>query len=96
LLAPVTAATRLLAAAFLLQTASALIAVRLLRGHWLAWWYAPLEIVRSYVMFLCWLRALASRRIEWRGHAFTLTRGSVIVRANASSERSAGGARLAA
>jgi ceramide glucosyltransferase len=96
LLAPGTAAVELLAAVFLLQTVIALVAVRLLRGHWLAWWCAPLEIVRSYVMFLCWLRALASRRIEWRGHAFTLTRGSVIVRANATSERAASGARLAA
>ena len=96
LLLPRTAAVELLAAVFLFQTVIALVAVRLLRGHWLAWWYAPLEIVRSYVMFLCWLRALASRRIEWRGHAFTLTRGSVIVRVNAPSERTASGARLAA
>jgi len=69
------------------QTAIALIAVRMLRGRWLAWWYAPLEIVRSYVTFFCWIRAAVSRRIEWRGHTFTLTRGSVIVRAAAPSGR---------
>jgi ceramide glucosyltransferase len=94
-LAPGTATSGLLVGALVLQTALALIAVRLLRGQWLAWWYAPLEIIRSYVMLLCWLRACVSRRIEWRGHAFTLTRGSVIVRTDAP-ERPASGARLAA
>jgi ceramide glucosyltransferase len=73
---------------WLLQTVSALAAVRVLRGRWLAWWYAPLEVVRSYLMFFCWVRAVVSRRIEWRGHAFTLTRGSVIVRETSASARS--------
>jgi len=95
-LAPGTATSGLLVGALVLQTALALIAVRLLRGQWLAWWYAPLEIIRSYVMLLCWLRACVSRRIEWRGHAFTLTRGSVIVRMDSASERPARSARLAA
>jgi ceramide glucosyltransferase len=85
----------MLGAVCLAQTGTALIAVRVLRGRWLAWWYAPLEIVRSYVTFLCWLRAAVSRRIEWRGHTFILTRGSVIVRA-AQSERAAGRPGLAA
>jgi ceramide glucosyltransferase len=79
----------------LVQTASALIAVRVLRGRWLAWWYAPLEVMRSYVTFFCWLRASVSLRLEWRGHAFRLTRGSVIVRVEPASERSPGRARLA-
>jgi ceramide glucosyltransferase len=61
------------------QTACALLAVRLLRGQALAWWYAPLEIARSYVTLLCWANAYVSRRIAWRGHPFFLRRGSVIV-----------------
>lgn len=61
------------------QTACALLAVRLLRGRALAWWYAPLEIARSYVSLLCWANACLSRRIAWRGHPFFLRRGSLIV-----------------
>lgn len=95
-IAPGELTAAMLGATCILQTATALIAVRMLRGRWLAWWYAPLEIVRSYVAFFCWIRAAASRRIEWRGHTFTLTRGSVIVRAAAPSERAAGRAGLAA
>ena len=95
-IAPGELTAAMLGATCILQTTTALIAVRMLRGRWLAWWYAPLEIVRSYVAFLCWIRAAASRRIEWRGHSFTLTRGSVIVRAAAPSERAAGRAGLAA
>jgi ceramide glucosyltransferase len=94
--APGKLTSAMLAATCLAQTACALTAVRVLRGRWLAWWYAPLELVRSYVTLFCWLRASASRRIEWRGHAFTLGRGSVIVREASGSERSAGRARLAA
>jgi ceramide glucosyltransferase len=96
LLAPGKLTALMLGATCLAQTASALVAVRVLRGGWLAWWYAPLEIVRSYVTFFCWLRASASRRIKWRGHTFTLTRGSVIVRVASISERSARRAGLAA
>jgi ceramide glucosyltransferase len=95
-LAPGELMATLLGITCLLQTASALVAVRVLRGGWLAWWYAPLEIVRSYVTLFCWLRATLSRRLEWRGHVFTLTRGSVIVRGMSTSARSAGRARLPA
>jgi len=95
-LAPGKLTAAMLGATCVVQTATALVSVRVLRGRWLAWWYAPLEIVRSYVAFFCWLGACASRRIEWRGHTFTLTRGSVIVRAAAPSARAAGRAGLAA
>jgi ceramide glucosyltransferase len=73
-----------------LQTVVAMLAVRLLRGRALPWWYAPLEIVRSYALLGCWLRACVSRRIAWRGHPFTLLPGSVIVPAAASHGRSSG------
>ncbi|MDP9002047.1 MAG: glycosyltransferase [Myxococcota bacterium] len=95
-LAPGESMATLLGVTCLLQTASALVAVRVLRGGWLAWWYAPLEIVRSYVTFFCWLRATLSRRLEWRGHVFTLTRGSVIARGMSTSARSSRRARLLA
>jgi ceramide glucosyltransferase len=77
------------------QTVSALAAVRLLRGHSLGWKYIPLEIARSYVALFCWMRACASRRIEWRGHTFTMTRGTRIVPVSAATPRS-DRARLAA
>jgi ceramide glucosyltransferase len=95
-LAPGSLMMGVLAATVVLQTAAALLAVRLLRGRWLAWWYAPLEVVRSCVTFFCWFRALVSRRIEWRGHVFTLTRGSVIVPMTAAAQRHTSRARLAA
>src|ERR1700722_6190968 len=77
--APCKLTAAVLAVVCLLQTACALLAVRLLRGRALAWWYAPLEIARSYVTLLCWAVACVSRRIAWRGHPFSLGRGSVIV-----------------
>jgi ceramide glucosyltransferase len=86
----------MLCMACVLQTAMALVAVRLLTRSWMAWRYMPLEIVRSYVALVCWLRACGSRRIEWRGHAFLLKRGTAIVPVAAATERTASRARLAA
>jgi ceramide glucosyltransferase len=90
LMAPGAWTAALLGVTSIAQTVTALIAVRILRGRWLAWWYAPLEMVRSYVIFFCWLRACGSRRIAWRGHWYTLARGSVVVPMATSSDRSAG------
>jgi ceramide glucosyltransferase len=78
-LAPSKATAALLVAIAALQTAWALGAVRFLRGSWLAWWYAPLEVVRAYLGVFYWAAAWINRRITWRGHAFELDRGSVIV-----------------
>ncbi len=78
------------------QTAAAQIAVRALRGSWLSPRYIPLELMRSYVTLFCWARACVSRRIEWRGHAFTMGKGTEIIPVAPASERSAGRARLAA
>jgi ceramide glucosyltransferase len=66
-------------AAATLQTACAFASLRLLRGHALRWYWAPLELVRAYILFLCWMRACISRRVSWRGHHFELARDSVIV-----------------
>jgi ceramide glucosyltransferase len=68
-----------------LQTLVSLALVRLLRGTWLPWRYAPLEIARTYLAIACWLVAFVSMRIQWRGHPFLLKRGSVIVSAPASA-----------
>jgi ceramide glucosyltransferase len=62
----------------LLQSAVALGTVAFLRGQPLARRYAPLEIVRAYLVFGCWVAACLSTRIHWRGHALLLKRGSVI------------------
>lgn len=86
----------LLGGACVVQTAAAQIAVRALRGSWLSPRYLPLELVRSYVTLFCWARACMSRRIEWRGHAFTMRKGTEIVPVPAPSERGARRARLAA
>jgi hypothetical protein len=67
-----------------------------LRGSWLSPRYLPLELARSYVSLFCWARACISRRIEWRGHTFTMKRGTEIVPVAPPSERSPGRARLAA
>jgi len=88
-LAPCEATAAALAAAWLLQTVASFTAVRLARGRWMAFKYAPLEVVRSYLTFLCWVRACGSRRIEWRGHPFALLPGSVIVPVVPQTDRSA-------
>ena len=69
----------------LLQTICANLCVRIARGRWLAWYYAPLEILRSGVTMLCWTRACVSRRISWRGHPFVLGKSSFIEPAPPSS-----------
>ncbi|HEY3818975.1 MAG TPA: glycosyltransferase [Polyangiaceae bacterium] len=86
-LAPGEVMAAVFGATCVVQTVAALTAVRVLRGSWLSWRYIPLEIVRSYVGLLCWMRACASRRIEWRGHAFTMMRGTRIVPAEAPHDR---------
>jgi ceramide glucosyltransferase len=87
LLAPAPATALMLLVASVVQTACALGSVRVLRGHALSWWYVPLEMARSYVAFFCWVRACASRRIDWRGHPFLLKRGTVIVPVAEASQR---------
>lgn len=77
-MAPEKITAAVLGGTVVLQTAAAQVATRALRGHWLPARYIPLEVVRSYVTLLCWARACVSRRIEWRGHAFTMKRGTAI------------------
>ncbi|MGO9713826.1 MAG: glycosyltransferase [Polyangiaceae bacterium] len=61
------------------QTITAALVTTLLRGSPLAWRYAPLEIVRTYLHLVCWAAPLVSMRIQWRGHPFLLRQGSIIV-----------------
>ena len=70
------------------QTVVALTMVALLRGRGLAWKHAPLEIVRTVLLFGCWLAACASTRIQWRGHPFVLKHGSLIAPAPPSTWKS--------
>jgi ceramide glucosyltransferase len=94
-IAPGRVTVAMFAVTCLVQTLAALAAVRILRGHALGWKYIPLEMARSYIALFCWMRACASRRIEWRGHTFKMTRGTRIVPVSAATQRS-DRARLAA
>jgi ceramide glucosyltransferase len=96
LLSPCALTVGILGAVVVAQTVAALLAVRLLRRTPLAWYYAPLEIVRSYFSLVCWARACLSHRTVWRGHAFVVQRGSAIVPVNAASQGATSRARLAA
>jgi hypothetical protein len=96
-IAPGKVTAAMFAVTSVVQTVAALAAVRILRGHSLCWKYIPLEMARSYVALFCWMRACASRRIEWRGHTFKMSRGTRIVPVSAATQRSdRAGARLAA
>ncbi len=65
--------------AVVLQTAGAAVTTRMLRGGEPRWYWVPLEIVRAYLLFFCWLSACVTRRVSWRGHGFELARDSAIV-----------------
>jgi ceramide glucosyltransferase len=66
------------------QTVCATLMMRKLRGSALRWYLVPLEVARSYLLFYCWLRACASRRVAWRGHELALVRDSAIIPAGPS------------
>jgi ceramide glucosyltransferase len=87
-LACVALPTRLLCLAFLfavfLQTTCAVVTTATLRGGAPRWYWVPLEILRSYLLFLCWLSACMTRRVSWRGHEFELADDSAIVAAEPS------------
>jgi len=74
----------LLALAIAVQTMFAQISLVCVRGRGLPWKHAPLELVRTLVLFVCWLGAWASRRIAWRGHPFLIGADSSITPAPAT------------
>jgi hypothetical protein len=79
LVSPSRTTLALVLAVAVVQTVLALASVRASRGRALAWKYAPLEVVRTYLLFGCWLSAVVTTRLAWRGHPFRLLAGSVIV-----------------
>jgi ceramide glucosyltransferase len=79
LLVPARATALALFACMAVQTVGALVTTRVVRGHALGWCWAPLEVVRCYLMMLCWFSACVSRRVRWRGHDMRLGRDSAIV-----------------
>lgn len=50
------------------QSIAGFVVVSLGRGERFAWRHVPMEIVRSAMLLVCWLRAVASRDVMWRGH----------------------------
>jgi ceramide glucosyltransferase len=79
LIAPSRARAGLVLFCAALQVAMAALAVRIVRGHALGLRHVILEPLRAFVVQLCWLRALASRRIAWRGHPFVLAEDSTLL-----------------
>lgn len=69
------------------QIGGAIGSLCLLRPKSLSWWHAPLEILRTILVLVCWASAFVGRRIEWRGRTFWVGRGSAIVRASARKVR---------
>jgi ceramide glucosyltransferase len=63
----------------LVQTIVAFVSLGIFRGRAMKWYYAPLEAVRTLLVLVCWIRAAASLRIEWRGHPFILGANTAIV-----------------
>jgi ceramide glucosyltransferase len=80
-----------LMSAAVVQMVCAVVTTRTLRGFALRWYWAPLEIARSYLLFFCWLRACSTRRVTWRGHRVELVRDSAIVPAKPSPQDGARG-----
>lgn len=77
-MAPGQLALRALALALALQVGFAFLAHRALRAR-SALLLAALEPARCALLLACWLLACAGRRVSWRGHGFTLGRGSQLV-----------------
>jgi ceramide glucosyltransferase len=69
----------LLVIAIVVQTMTAFVAAGRIRARSLPWRYAPLELVRTFVMLACWASAWVSRAVVWRGHAMQIGPGSVIL-----------------
>ncbi len=82
LIAPSRTLFALVAVSAALQSIFAFASIRILRGKSLAIRYAPLEVARTFAIFGCWLWALVSDRVVWRGNPFRILPGSRIVPAS--------------
>lgn len=54
--------------AVILQIGGSQLSLKLLRGKALPLRLWPLDLVRSFVLVVCWMRAWSSMRVSWRGH----------------------------
>lgn len=64
--------------AAIVQLLTAHLAAWTIRGRPLPLRYAPLEIVRVFLILACWANAWRKRTVAWRGHEFVIGAGSVI------------------
>ena len=71
---PTVAACVAFSAGLMLQLACTAMMMRLLRGEWPGRWIVLAELLRPCELLACWLGALSTRRVPWRGHAFLLPR----------------------
>jgi ceramide glucosyltransferase len=67
-----------LLASIALQVTGAAVSLLLLRGR-VPLWLPPMEVLRSYLQLWAWVCAASSQRVSWRGHEFSLRRGSRLV-----------------
>ena len=79
LASPTRSSALVLMMAMALQGAGAVLTNAMLRREAPRWYWMPLEILRSYLLFFCWFCACLTHRVSWRGHAFQLSRDSAIV-----------------
>jgi ceramide glucosyltransferase len=68
----------LVVGAAILHVSGASLSMALLRGRVPAW-VVPLELLRVAVAMACWVAAIASRTVVWRGRALSLRPGSILV-----------------
>lgn len=77
---PARATVAMVGIATVVQTVASLLAAWSFRGRPLPWRYAPLEIVRTFVMLGCWASAWISRTVVWRGNPLELGPNTTVVR----------------
>ncbi|MGK3997944.1 glycosyltransferase [Sorangium sp. So ce1024] len=81
LLSPTGLALELWLFAWVLQSLGTFLALKRLRPGCSNTLLVAAEPLRTLCWFFCWLNAYASRRVAWRGNAFTLGAGSELVAA---------------
>ncbi|WP_438017474.1 glycosyltransferase [Sorangium sp. So ce315] len=81
LLSPTGLALELWLFAWVLQSLGTFLALKRLRPGCSSAMLVAAEPLRTLCWFFCWLNAYASRRVAWRGNAFTIGAGSELVAA---------------
>ena len=62
-----------------IQILDAQLSLKVLRGRAQPVKLWPLELLRSAMMALCWLRAWSTLRVEWRGHELRIGKDTVLL-----------------